>query len=59
MCPEGAATAAAYKSAIDSGLISGDETAVLFNTATGLKYPMPEVTLRVNKDEEIEFGQFL
>ena len=59
MCPEGAATAAAYKSAIDSGLISGDETAVLYNTATGLKYPMPEVTLRVNKDEEIEFGQFL
>ena len=59
MCPEGAATAAAYKAAIDSGLISGDETAVLFNTATGLKYPMPEVTLRVDKDEEIEFGQFL
>ncbi len=59
MCPEGAATAAAYRSAIDSGLISGDETAVLFNTATGLKYPMPEVTSRVNKDDEIEFGQFL
>jgi len=59
MCPEGAATAAAYRSAIDSGLITGDETAVLFNTATGLKYPMPEVTSRVNKDDEIEFGQFL
>lgn len=59
MCPEGAATAAAYRSAIDSGLITGDETAVLFNTATGLKYPMPEVTSRVNKDDEIEFGKFL
>jgi len=59
MCPEGAATAAAYRSAIDSGLISGDETAVLFNTATGLKYSMPEVTSRVDKDEEIDFGRFL
>ena len=59
MCPEGAATAAAYKSAVDSGLISGDETAVLFNTATGLKYSMPEVTSRVDKNEEIEFEIFL
>lgn len=59
MCPEGAATAAAYKSAVDSGLISGDETAVLFNTATGLKYSMPEVTSRVDKNEEIEFEKFL
>lgn len=59
MCPEGAATAAAYRSAIDSGLISGDETAVLFNTATGLKYPMPEVTSVVDKDGDIEFGRFL
>ncbi len=59
MCPEGAATAAAYKSAIHSGLITGDETAVLFNTATGLKYPMPEVTSRVDKNDEIEFGRFL
>ena len=58
MCPEGAATAAAYMSAVKSGLITGDETAVLFNTATGLKYPMPEVTSRVDKNEEIDFGQF-
>ena len=58
MCPEGAATAAAYMSAVKSGLITGDETAILFNTATGLKYPMPEVTSRVDKNEEIDFGQF-
>ena len=44
---------------IATGLITGDETAVLFNTATGLKYPMPEVTSRVDKDEEIDFGRFL
>jgi len=58
MCPEGAATAAAYMSAVKSGLITGDETAILFNTATGLKYPMPDVTSRVDKNEEIDFGQF-
>tara|TARA_A100001037_G_scaffold304625_1_gene342035 strand:+ start:3643 stop:4833 length:1191 start_codon:yes stop_codon:yes gene_type:complete len=58
MCPEGAATAAAYMSAVNSGLITGDETAILFNTATGLKYPMPEVTSRVDKNEDIDFGKF-
>ena len=41
LCPEGAATYAAYKQSIESGLISPDDTAVLFNCATGLKYEMP------------------
>ncbi len=41
LCPEGAATYAAYKQSIEKGLISPDDTAVLFNCATGLKYEMP------------------
>ena len=41
LCPEGAATFAAYESALHQGLVSADESAVLFNCATGLKYPMP------------------
>ena len=41
MCPEGAATYAAWKKEIASGRISSDESVVLFNCATGLKYPMP------------------
>lgn len=41
LCPEGAATYAAYKQSLEKGLISPDDTAVLFNCATGLKYELP------------------
>ncbi len=42
LCPEGAATYAAYLAARKSGQVSSGERAVLFNCATGLKYPMPD-----------------
>ena len=58
LCPEGAATAAACKVALERGLISVDDTIVLFNTATGLKYPMPEVTSLIDKDTEIDYRMF-
>lgn len=41
LCPEGAATYAAYIEAVRSGRVSPDESVVLFNCATGLKYPLP------------------
>jgi threonine synthase len=41
LCPEGAATYAAWRAALASGLVGRDERALLFNCATGLKYPMP------------------
>src|SRR5579862_3206175 len=41
LCPEGAATFAAYKQALGDGRVGGGERAVLFNCASGLKYPMP------------------
>ena len=37
-CPEGAATLAALKRLIDEGWVDRDETIVLLNTGTGLKY---------------------
>src|SRR5436305_4273592 len=43
LCPEGAATYAAYKAARADGRIRREERAVLFNCATGLKYPLPPV----------------
>jgi threonine synthase len=43
LCPEGAATFAAYRSALERELVSRDERAVLFNCGNGLKYPMPPV----------------
>ena len=42
-CPEGAATLAGYNKALQMGLVDENEKTVLFNCATGLKYPMPEV----------------
>lgn len=41
LCPEGAATYAAWRAALANGLIRRDEQALLFNCAAGLKYPMP------------------
>ena len=45
LCPEGAATVAAYRAALADGSIDPGETAVLFNCATGLKYPLPRAGL--------------
>ena len=50
LCPEGAATYAAYKTALADGRVRPDETAVLFNCATGLKYPLPKVEAWLDKD---------
>ena len=42
LCPEGAATYAAYKAALTDGRVRPSDRVVLFNCASGLKYPMPE-----------------
>jgi threonine synthase len=41
LCPEGAATYAGWQAALAAGQVGADETAVLFNCASGLKYPLP------------------
>ena len=41
LCPEGAATHAAWRDAVEQKLIDAEASTVLFNCATGLKYPMP------------------
>ena len=46
LCPEGAATYAAWCQARDEGRIGARERVVLFNCATGLKYDLPRVTRR-------------
>ena len=42
LCPEGAATYAAWLRSLDAGLIERNDHVVLFNCATGLKYPLPD-----------------
>jgi len=44
LSPEGAATYAAYLQAAESGKLRATERVVLFNCASGLKYPLPTVT---------------
>ena len=58
LCPEGAATAAAYARALKEGLVSEDDTAILYNCATGLKYPLDPVSNTLDKDAEIDYSQF-
>ena len=50
MCPEGAATAAGYIKALSKNLINENDQVVLFNCASGLKYPMPEITKKIDKN---------
>ena len=42
LCPEGAATLAAYENALASGQVARTDRVVLYNCATGLKYPLPD-----------------
>jgi threonine synthase len=56
-CPEGAATYAAYKSALATGSVSPDESAVLFNCAIGVKYELPAVTKRLDCHNSIDYKQ--
>jgi threonine synthase len=57
MCPEGAATYAAYKAALADGRVSPDESAVLFNCAIGVKYSLPAVTQRLDCRKPIDYQQ--
>ncbi len=56
MCPEGAATYAALKQALADGRIRRNEQAVLFNCATGLKYPLPPVQRTLDRRKPIDFA---
>jgi threonine synthase len=57
LCPEGAATLAAYQQELTSGRISANESVVLFNCATGLKYPMPEVTQSLDCTKPVDYSK--
>jgi len=48
LSPEGAATYAAYLAAARAGRVAPTDRVILFNCASGLKYPMPPVTTRMD-----------
>ncbi|GLI98111.1 threonine synthase [Sphingobium sp. BS19] len=55
LCPEGGATLAAYRHAVAHGWIEADARIVLFNCATGLKYPMPDASRTLDRHQPIDF----
>jgi len=58
LCPEGAATYAAWRRALSDGRIAKTDRCVLFNCATGLKYPMPKAEKFIDRTKPIDWGQF-
>jgi threonine synthase len=57
VCPETAATYAAYKQALAEGSVDAGERVVLFNCASGLKYPMPETARRLEQGAPVDWRQ--
>jgi threonine synthase len=58
LCPEGAATFAAYKQALSDGRVGKGDRAILFNCATGLKYPMPQGGEFLDRNQPIDYARF-
>jgi len=56
LCPEGGATLAAYRQALADGLVDEEDEVVLFNCATGLKYPMPDAAETLDKNGAIDLA---
>jgi threonine synthase len=56
LCPEGAATYAAYQQALADGRIGRDARVVLFNCATGLKYPMPPAGIPLDRTRPVDYA---
>ena len=57
LCPEGAATYAAYKQSLADGRVNKNDRVMLFNCATGLKYPLPKVDRTLDRHQPIDFAK--
>ena len=57
LSPEGAACVAAYGRELVRGRVSPSESAVIFNTATGLRTPMPLVDRKLDITQPIDFSK--
>jgi threonine synthase len=56
LCPEGAATYAAFKQSLATGRITRDARVVLYNCGAGLKYPMPPAEMRLDRHKPIDYA---
>src|SRR5205085_1133200 len=58
LCPEGAAAHAAWRKSLREGLVDQGDRVVIFNCASGLKYPLPPSEQRLDVNKPIDFAQF-
>jgi len=58
LCPEGAATYAAWQQSLAEGRIAKSDRVVLFNCATGLKYPLPPCSQALDRNMPIDWARF-
>ena len=56
LCPEGAATYAAYQQSLADGRVAKTDRVMLFKCATGLKYPLPPVTRKLDRHQPIDYA---
>jgi threonine synthase len=59
LCPEGAATFAAYRQSLADGRVKAGDRVVLFNCASGLKYPMPEASRRLKLGNSVDWHRLV
>jgi threonine synthase len=55
LCPEGAATYAAYRQSLVDGRVKRSDRVMLFNCASGLKYPLPPARRALDRHKPIDF----
>ena len=58
LCPEGAATMRAYEKSLSLKFISKEDKVIVFNCATGLKYPLSPVTNKLDKNKRVNYEIF-
>ena len=56
LCPEGALCLAAHEGDLAAGRVTAGERVVVFNTASGLKSPMPPTTLNIDWDKPVDWS---
>jgi len=56
LCPEGAATYSAYKQSLADGRVKRTDQVMLFNCASGLKYPLPPAKRTLDRHKPIDFA---
>ncbi len=57
LCPEGAACVVALEKELASGRVGSNDRVIVFNTASGLKSPMPPMTRRLKTTGPVDYSK--